>query len=137
MKVLFDTNVLLDALLERQPFVKDAAFLIEATETGKIEGFISATTITDIHYLVRRQTKSTKVAIDAINGLLALMDVCAVNRSVLEQSLALGLPDFEDSVQVACAMSTGLNVIVTRDVKGFIGSPIPALTPDELKNRLA
>jgi len=66
MKVLFDTNVLLDALLAREPFVIDAAFLLEAVELGQIERFISATTITDVHYLVGRQTKSSENAITAV-----------------------------------------------------------------------
>jgi predicted nucleic acid-binding protein len=48
MRILFDTNVLLDALLAREPFVKDAALLLEAIESGQIEGFMSATTVTDV-----------------------------------------------------------------------------------------
>jgi predicted nucleic acid-binding protein len=52
MQVLFDTNVLLDALLAREPFLEDATFLLEAVEAGRLEGFMSATTVTDIHYLV-------------------------------------------------------------------------------------
>lgn len=67
MKVLLDTNVLLDALLAREPFVADAAFLLEAVEAGEIIGFMSATTVTDVHYLVGRQTKSNELAITAVN----------------------------------------------------------------------
>ena len=60
MKVLFDTNVLLDAMLAREPFVADtAALLLNAVESGRVEGFMSATTITDVHYLVGRQTKGS------------------------------------------------------------------------------
>ena len=75
MRVLFDTNVLLDALLAREPFVADAAFLMESVESGRVEGFISATTITDVHYLVRRQTKSAEIAMTAVIQLMALMEV--------------------------------------------------------------
>ncbi|MEH2389347.1 MAG: PIN domain-containing protein [Nostoc sp.] len=101
MRVLFDTNVLLDALLAREPFVADAAFLLETVESGQVEGFMSATTVTDVHYLVRRQTRSAEVAIAAVTQLLGLMEICAVDRGVLEQAIALGLTDFEDAVQVA------------------------------------
>ncbi len=66
MRVLFDTNVLLDALLAREPFVADAAFLLEAVEAGRVEGFLSATTVTDVHYLVKRQTGSAETAIAAV-----------------------------------------------------------------------
>ena len=75
MRVLFDTNVLLDALLAREPFVADAAFLMASVELGRVEGFISATTITDVHYLVRRQTKSAETAMTAVIRLMALMEV--------------------------------------------------------------
>ena len=136
MRVLFDTNVLLDALLAREPFVADAAVLLEAVETGRIEGFISATTVTDVHYLVGRQTGSSETALTSVMQLLALMEICTVDRNVLEQAIALRFDDFEDGVQVACAIALQLEAIVTRDVNGFIGSPIPALSPEELRNRL-
>ena len=137
MKVIFDTNVLLDALLAREPFLADAAFLLNAVESGRVEGFMSATTVTDVHYLVGRQTKSSEAAIAAVTRLLALMEVCAVDREVLEQAIALGLPDFEDAVQIACAIELELEGIVTRDVNGFVGSPIPIFSPQELRNRLS
>lgn len=136
MKVLFDTNVLLDAMLAREPFVADAAFLLNAVESGRVEGFMSATTVTDVHYLVGRQTKSSEAAIAAVTRLLALMEICAVDREVLEEAIALELPDFEDAVQIACAIELELEAIVTRDVNGFAGSPIPVLSPQELRNRL-
>ncbi|PHM11144.1 PIN domain-containing protein [Nostoc sp. 'Peltigera malacea cyanobiont' DB3992] len=136
MRVLFDTNVLLDALLAREPFVADAAFLLETVELGQVEGFMSATTVTDIHYLVGRQTKSAVIAIAAVTQLLALMEICAVDRDVLEQAIALRLTDFEDAVQVASAMKLGLEAIVTRDVDGFTGSPIPVLSSKEMRNQL-
>jgi predicted nucleic acid-binding protein len=143
MRVLFDTNVLLDALLAREPFVADAAFLMESVESGRVEGFISATTITDVHYLVRRQTKSAEIAMTAVIQLMALMEVCAVDREVLEQALrfvkvgtALKLADFEDAVQVACAVVVGIEAITTRDEAGFAGSPIQVLSPKALRERL-
>ena len=137
MKVLFDTNVLLDAILAREPFLADAAFLLNAVESGRVEGFMSATTVTDVHYLVGRQTKSSEAAIAAVTRLLALMEICAVDREVLEQAIELGLPDFEDAVQIACAIELELEGIVTRDVNGFVGSPIPIFSPQELRNRLS
>lgn len=136
MRVLFDTNVLLDALLAREPFVANAAVLFNAVEAEQIEGFISATTVTDVHYVVRRQTQSLETAIDAITRLLALMEIAAVDREVLEQAIALGFSDFEDAVQVACAMRIGLDAIVTRDVDGFTNSPISVSSPENLINRL-
>lgn len=136
MKVLFDTNVLLDVVLARVPFVENAAYLLESVERGKIQGFISATTVTDIHYLVKRHTKSAEIAITTISKLLILMEVCAVDRGVIQQAMDMGLSDFEDAIQVAAAITTSLDVIVTRDVVGFIGSPIPIMSPEELVKQL-
>ena len=123
-------------MLAREPFVADAAFLLNAVESGRVEGFMSATTVTDVHYLIGRQTKSSEAAIAAVTRLLALMEICAVDREILEQAIVLGLPDFEDAVQIACAIELELEAIVTRDVNGFAGSPIPVLSPQELRNRL-
>jgi predicted nucleic acid-binding protein len=136
MRVLFDTNVLLDALLAREPFVEDAALLLEAIESGQIEGFMSATTVTDVHYLVGRQTRNPETAITAVTRLLELMEICTVDRKVLEQAITLQFPDFEDAIQVACAMSQDLDAIVTRDIDGFKDSPVVVLSPEELRNRL-
>ena len=105
IQILFDTNVLLDAVLAREFFVADAAFLLAAVEAGQIVGFMSATTVTDVHYLVGRQTKSAETAIAAVTQLLALMEICAVDRRVLERAIALNMIDFEDAVQVACAIA--------------------------------
>ncbi len=136
MQVLFDINVLLDALLAREPFMADAAFLLTAVESSQIEGFMSATTVTDVHYLVGRQTKSPETAITAVNRLLDLMEICPVDRNVLEQAITLSFADFEDAVQVACAISSGLDAIITRNLDGFKGSPISVLSSTELKRRL-
>ncbi len=137
MKVLFDTNVILDTVLARVTFIENAAYLFEAVELGKIQGFISAMTVTDIHYLVKRHTKSAEIAIATISKLLILMEVCAVARGIIQQAVDLGLSDFEDAVQVAAAMRAGLNAIITRDVAGFVGSPVPIMSPDEMVKQLS
>lgn len=136
MRVLFDTNVILDALLAREPFVANSAVLFQAMEAGQLIGFMSATTVTDVHYLVRRQTKSSETAMIAVTRLLELMEICAVDRGILEQAIALNFSDFEDAIQVTCAITAGLEAIITRDVAGFSGSPVPILSPEDLRNQL-
>ena len=136
MRVLFDTNVLLDALLSRKPFVADAVFLLEAVKAKKISGFLSATTATDIHYVVRKQTKSANKATAAVVKLMKLMNVCLVDRAILEQAIALSGTDFEDDVQLSCALSSGLDTIVTRDDAGFSTSPLLITSPTNLRKLL-
>jgi predicted nucleic acid-binding protein len=133
MRVLIDTNVVLDFLQEREPFVEEAAKLFERIDAGEIEGFITATTITNIYYIIRKAAGST-VAIDAIAQILTDLHICAVDRSVLEQAILLNFQDFEDAVQYACAMMYGVDAIVTRDASGFTDSEISVILPGKLNN---
>ncbi len=131
MRVLIDTNVVLDFLQEREPFVENAAKLFERIDNGEIEGFISATTITNIYYIVRRSAGRV-VAQDAIRQLLSDLNICAVNLEILKQALALNFNDFEDAVQYACAVVQKVDAIVTRDVSGFVNAEIPIVLPEEI-----
>ena len=131
MRLLIDTNVVLDFLQERESFVANAARLFERIDTGEIEGFIAATTITNIYYIVRRAAGRV-VAQDAITQILSDLNLCAVDLDVLEQALALNFQDFEDAVQDACAIVHKVDAIVTRDKSGFVNAEIFVVLPEEL-----
>jgi predicted nucleic acid-binding protein len=131
IRVLIDTNVVLDFLQEREPFAENAARLFERIDSGEIDGFIAATTIANIYYIIRRVAGAV-VAQDAIAQILADLNICAVDRDVLEQALVLNFQDFEDAVQYACAVVHSVDAIVTRDVSGFVSGKIPVVLPDEL-----
>ncbi|NJR15048.1 MAG: PIN domain-containing protein [Calothrix sp. CSU_2_0] len=135
MKVLIDTNIVLDFLQDRQPFVEDAVRLFEKVDAGEVEGFIAATTITNIYYIVRRAA-GVQAAKDAIAQVLTDLHICAVDRSALEQALSLNFKDFEDAVQYACGMAYGVDAIVTRDASGFTDAEIPVMSPGEFNRRL-
>lgn len=136
MRVLVDTNIILDFLLQREPFVGDAELLFQAIATSQIFGYVTATTLTDIFYIARRHTRSVELARQAVSEILTSMEICSVNRSVLESALGSGLADFEDAVQIACAIDRGLEAILTRDTQGFLTSPVPVLSIQELLQRL-
>ena len=131
MRVLIDTNVVLDFLQEREPFVENAAILFERVDAGEIEGFIAATAITNIYYILRKASGKV-VAQDAIAQILSDLNICAVDLEVLEQAYSLNFEDFEDAVQYACATVNNLDAIVTRDASGFVNAEIPVVLPDEL-----
>ena len=135
MKILIDTNVVLDLILERQPFVENAILLFEQIEQGNLAGYIAATTLTNIFYILRK-IKGREVALDAIHRLLIGLQFCAVDRQTIETALSLGLKDFEDSIQLACATLDQLDAIVTRDPKDFSDSNLPIYSPTELLNRI-
>ncbi|NJK54511.1 MAG: PIN domain-containing protein [Pleurocapsa sp. SU_5_0] len=131
MRVLIDTNVVLDFLQEREPFVEDAAKLFERIDAGEIEGFIAAITITNIYYIVRKAA-GIDAAKDAVTQILSDLQICTVDRGILEQAVSLNFRDFEDAVQYACAIACTVDAIVTRDVSGFIGVEIPVKSPREI-----
>jgi predicted nucleic acid-binding protein len=114
MNVLFDTNVVLDALLDREPWADPAAALFDRVEAGGLIGHLGATTVTTIHYIARRSV------------------VAPVNRAVLEGALALGFSDFEDAVLHEAGRLAGARTIVTRDPSGFSGATLRVLAPDTL-----
>jgi predicted nucleic acid-binding protein len=131
MRVLIDTNVVLDFLQEREPFVENAARLFERIDTGEIEGFIAATTITNIYYIVRKAAGKV-IAKDAIAQILSDLNICAVDLEILEQALVLNFEDFEDAVQYACAVVHNFDAIVTCDASGFVNAEIPVVLPEDL-----
>ena len=130
MKVLFDTNIIIDFLLDRDPFAEDAAILFALVEYSKIEGAICATTVTTVHYLIKKALGDA-AAKQHISSLLSLFDVAAVNRLVLEDALTSGFSDYEDAVIHSAALHCGAKFIVTRNPKDFRKSTLPVYDPSE------
>lgn len=135
MKVLFDTNVILDVLLDREPFAEDAALLLAKVEQSEITGYICATTVTTIHYLATKALGS-KGAAKHIQALLSLFAIAPVNRVVLEEAVAAKFADFEDAVLWAAASHAGAKYIVTRNIGDFKNSTLPVFEPREFLNAL-
>lgn len=136
MLVFLDTNVVLDFLLEREPWFGDSAAFWQAVEEGSITGCISASSVTDIYYIARRLV-SPLTAHEAVRHCLDAFTIVSVGRDVLERaSQMLGI-DFEDNVQIVCAQAAHADAIVTRDGKGFRRAALPVLTPAEAVARLS
>lgn len=131
MKVLYDTNVILDVLLERPPFAEPAAALLAQAERGEIQGFVCATTVTTIFYLARKVLGRER-ARRQIGDILSILDVAPVNRAVLERAARSEMDDFEDAVIVESARQVQARIILTRNVRDFVKSPIPVHSPSSL-----
>lgn len=131
MKLLFDTNVILDVLLNREPFANEAAQLFSAVEEGMLQGMLAATTITTIFYLGTK-VLGQAAAKKAITQLLSLFEVAIINRIVLEEALTLNFADFEDAVIYQAACHANTDGIVTRNVKDYKKSKLPIYNPAEL-----
>jgi predicted nucleic acid-binding protein len=128
VRVLLDTNIVLDFLLQREPFFRDAELLFLAIDAGQVIGYVTATTLTDIFYISRKHTRSIEQARQAVSETLTAMVICPIDRVVLKSAFDSGLVDFEDAVQIFGAIAQGLDAILTRDNQGFLSSPIPVLS---------
>ena len=131
MKVLFDTNVILDVLLNREQFVELSAGLVSLVETNVIEGYLCATTVTTIDYLVSKMHNRTE-AKTSIQKLLSLFEIAKVDKEVLLLSIDSKFTDFEDAVQYYSGQIAGIDSIVTRNTDDYKKATYPIYSPNEL-----
>jgi predicted nucleic acid-binding protein len=135
MRVLLDTDVVLDILADRQPFVVEASVLWLAHEQGRLEAYISPITPVNVFYILRRQV-GTSQARQLVADMLRILKVCLLDQIVLLAAEALPMTDFEDAVQAATAAAAGLDALVTRNTSDYRGAPLTILTPAEALARL-
>lgn len=131
MKILLDTNIVLDVLMDRMPFADAATELFSKVEDGTIIGYLCGTTITTVYYLAAKTVGAPR-AREEIKKLLSLFEVAPVNRPVLESALIADFSDFEDAVIHEAACHAGAEAIVTRNQKDFKKSRIPVYSSEEL-----
>ena len=131
-----DTNVIVDVLLEREPFVRDSYDVLNLCEKRRIDGFISASSVTDIYYLVRKYTHSTEYAYKAVGKLLEIMNVCSVTNDDVLTAFRQRAKDFEDCLMATCAKAIHCDCIVTRNKKDFEEFNLPLFTPREFLEQI-
>lgn len=134
MKVLVDTNIIIDALASRKPYSKDAEkiFLLAAKE--EIEAFISASSVTDIYYILRKYS-TEGIARSHILSLFQIFKVLPVTETECINALESKIPDYEDGLQDECATIAGIKKIITRD-ETFLKYSSVAITPEIFFSKL-
>ena len=135
MKILIDANIALDILLKRHPFYVSGVQVLGLSKGG-IELLISASSITDLYYIMNKQLKDKKNTIILIKYLLESVNVAAVTNNEIHRAIDLDWEDFEDAVQYAAGESVSVNYLVTHDTSDFSAVALPVVTPDELLNIL-
>jgi predicted nucleic acid-binding protein len=129
IKALIDTNVVLDALAAREPFRAEAEriFLLAAEE--KFQGFVTANSITDVYYLIKKSA-SKAVAREALRNLLQVFAIVDIYAKDCVRALESSVQDYEDALIAVCASRIGADYIVTRDGDFLQAeSPVPLVTP--------
>jgi len=131
LRILFDTNIILDVLLNRKKFVELSAKLIGMVEGNHIDGYLCATTITTLDYLISKAINRKQAKVE-IKKLLAIFRIAEVNSKVLELSVASKFGDFEDAVQYYSGECCDISGLVTRNTKDYKNASLPIYTPEEL-----
>ena len=131
MKILVDTNVILDVWLRREPFWQDSAKVLSSVESGELIGLLCPTTVTTLHSLGHKTLGETK-ARELIAQLLSLFELGELTKEVFDCALGSEIADFEDAVLEAVAMQSKVECIVTRNIRDFRKSRVSAKEPQEI-----
>ena len=132
MNVLIDTNVILDFMLRRERYYENAAKINILSEKGYICGYISASAVTDIFYVAKKELKDRDIVAALLKNLLKTARIASVTEGSIHEALDLEWDDFEDSVQYVAGQSVSVDdYIVTRNPKDFAYSQIEVISPDE------
>jgi predicted nucleic acid-binding protein len=129
MNVLIDTNVILAAMLSRSPFAEAAQTLFIMAAEERINAYVTASTITDIYYLLHKHLHSKERCKQEITKIIKIFNILDVTGSDCVKALDLPLADYEDALLAACAKRSKIECIITRNIKDFEGSPIRAVLP--------
>ena len=135
MKILIDTNIIIDVLANREGFAEHAAQLFRLCEVGQVQGHVYALSIANIVYIMRKELDHSKIEeiIEKIDAIFTIVDMKADD---LKKAMALPFDDYEDALQSVCASRIKAVYIVTRNLKDFKNSKIPAIKPAELLERI-
>jgi len=131
LSILIDTNVAVDFIVRRMPFYEESAKVIEAASLKIFNAYISASCVTDIYYIARRELKDRDLTLELLKNFLTIVKVAAVSEKEITTALDSAWSDFEDSVQYSVALSGDMDYIITRNVKDFSSSEVPAMTPED------
>lgn len=134
-RVLFDSDVLLDILAQREPFDVASARALNTVMQNQVQGYVSGHAVTNIFYILRRKV-GNEVACELLAKLLQHLQVASVTDEVIRQALNSPIKDFEDAVTSAAALTAGLEIIVTRNTPDFVASLVPPMLPDEFLTTL-
>lgn len=133
--MLLDTDVLIDLALDRRPYSETAVALLDRIEATGHTAFIAWHSVANFHYLVS-PSRGRRSARSFIAELTRFIDVAAGDAAAIRYAASLPMKDFDDAMQVAAARSCGASRIVTRNIKDYERSPIPAITPQQALSRL-
>ena len=131
MKILIDTNIVLDVLLKQEPFYKDSFIIFQLANSGSIKGILAAVSMTNVFFLLRKAKKDIDDVYQILDKLTSLFTVAPFIETTLSGALSLRWKDFEDAVQYVTAKENNVDYIITRNETDFKNSDIPCISPTD------
>ncbi len=135
MKLLIDTNIVLDVLCNRKDFVENSSKVFKLCETKKLDGYLSAISVPNIAYILRKELSVEKLK-SIIIKLNIIFSIIELKPNDLILATDLDFKDYEDALQSVCSKRIKADFIITRNTKDFKNSPVKAITPEHLLDRL-
>lgn len=132
MKILIDTNVILDAVAAREPWNTEAEQIFLLAANNRVEAFITASSVTDIYYLIRKHLHNHEEAKKVMSKLYDLFGVLDVNQGDCTNALHSGMKDYEDAVADQSAFRNGMDYIVTRNISDYGQAKVEAISSKTL-----
>jgi len=131
MKILVDTNIVLDVVLKRWPFYEKSVAVFQCIDQRLVSGCLSSSAMTDIFYLLRKAMHSSAGVYPIMDNIAAIFSILPVFEATIADALALRWGDFEDAVQFTVAKENGITHMVTRNEADYKSSNIPCLNPTD------
>lgn len=130
-KLFIDTDVIIDFLIDRKPFSREAAIIFTLIERKKLKGYASSLTFSNLYYILRKFESHTRV-ISKLDNLSRLLSLLKVDGQIIRNAINSGFPDFEDSIQYFCASGfKKIEVIITGNTGDYKNSELPVMTPGD------
>ncbi|MFM6013799.1 MAG: PIN domain-containing protein [Dolichospermum sp.] len=131
MKILIDTNIIIDNALEREPFWNASEQVLSLIEKGTIAGYISASTFSDLYYIIRK-ARGRDWTLTYLKQLITFCQIATVNQAAIIMAFTTNFQDFEDSIQYSSAVVNQLDAIITRNPQDFPIITPRIITPEQL-----
>jgi predicted nucleic acid-binding protein len=132
-KIFVDTDIIYDMLAKRELHYQAAARLFTLSDGGKIQIFISALTVANIHYLISKQLSSNE-AKQIIRKFKLLVNIVPINEKIIDLALNSDFKDFEDAIQYYCALENDIELLLTRNLKDYKQAQISVMTAQDFIN---
>lgn len=131
MKILLDTCIVIDTLQHREPFCDDSEKVFLAIANRLADGYITANSVTDIHYITHKDTHSEKTTREIMGKIFSLFDILDTTGNDCRDALFSNVSDYEDAVMIKTAEHNKVDYIVTRNIRDYSHSSVKVVTPDE------